>query len=89
MGDLSRLAEALGCAKKLYRVSCERTSEKEKSKPGEWNPTPSAYVVATSIENAALKAVQFFNQKDGVTDYEAHSMSVYADVSGNDNIFIE
>ncbi len=89
-GKLGALGEALGASlngKKLFRVRCQRAEDRVKEQAGKlenpWESQRSANVAAHSIESASARAVQFFNQQEGVNDYEA------CDIHAKDGIFIE
>ena len=79
-GNLMALQEALMPSKKLFRVCCERKSEREKLKNGEWLEPSSVGVISTSMETAQLKAVQFLNKRDGADDFEVREIRVTDDV---------
>lgn len=88
---INALSELLTCQKKLFRVSCVRGNAAKNGVSGNGNEVQeyrSVYVASMSIENASLKAVQFLNQAQGVTDYEVDNVSVVAG-NGSDTVFID
>lgn len=82
------LGEFLLGKKQLFRVTCKRPDETQ-GRGSEAYPWKEAYVAATSLENAALKAVQYFNQKDGVNDYIATDVQLRATQDGEGDVFID
>jgi GTP1/Obg family GTP-binding protein len=66
---------------KLYRVSVTRETG-EKSKKDSWENQKSAFVVADGIENATKKALDNFNDIDGVSDYYVNGVDVMASDDG-------
>ena len=88
---INALSELLTCQKKLFRVWCVRVNAAKNGVSGNENEVrehKSVYVASTSIENASLKAVQFLNQAQGVTDYEVDNVGVVAG-NGSDAVFID
>jgi hypothetical protein len=77
---MEALGSALAGQAKLFHVRCVRKSEK---KQDEYVDGRCASVVGTSLENAALKAVQFFNESERASDYEAESVSVEAETGAS------
>ena len=73
----------------LFQVRCRRPEEsltkEEKENRWDW---PRAYVAGSSLENASLKAIQYFNQKHGVNDYIATEVSLYASSDNEKDVFI-
>ena len=89
-GNDEALAAFLMGRKKLYRISCRRPEEAlSKAELEEPWKFPEAYVASTSIENAALKAIQYFNKKHGVDDHNATSVSEYASPESDNSVFID
>ena len=95
-GKLDALSDALGASlggKKLFRVCCERAEDREKARVGQlnepWVARKSAFVASHSLEAAGMKAIQAFNRKEGVNDFEAREVSMHADALGDSDIYIE
>jgi hypothetical protein len=84
--------EALGAflmnVKKLYRVMLKPPGNSVEDRWKDGKPWPSMYVASASMENASMKAVQYYNQKNG-GDYEVYEISQFASADDEQSVYID